>query len=91
MVVDIIDKNFVLVTGPKDLTGVRRRRANIDHLEPTEQKIPLKRGADDETVMKLLKKTVEEAAPKKRKKPSRKKAKAEAPPAVEAPEEAKAG
>ncbi|MEM4535607.1 MAG: 50S ribosomal protein L14e, partial [Desulfurococcaceae archaeon] len=29
IIVDIIDENFVLVTGPKSLSGVKRRRANI--------------------------------------------------------------
>ena len=57
VVVDIIDENFVLITGPKSLTGVRRRRANIKHLEPTEAKISITRGADDEEVLK----TIEEA------------------------------
>ncbi|RLG55185.1 MAG: 50S ribosomal protein L14e, partial [Candidatus Hydrothermarchaeota archaeon] len=31
VIVDIIDKNFVLVDGPE----VQRRRCNIKHLEPT--------------------------------------------------------
>ena len=54
VVVDIIDENFVLVTGPKSLTGVRRRRANVRHLEPTEAKISITRGADDEEVLKAI-------------------------------------
>ena len=54
VMVDIIDDNFVLVTGPKPLTGVKRRRANIKHLEPTEAKINIKRGADDDEVMKAI-------------------------------------
>ena len=62
VVVDIIDKNFVLITGPKSLTGVRRRRCNVDHLEPTELKISIKRGADDETVAKALAKVLGEPA-----------------------------
>lgn len=32
VIVDIIDKSFVLVTGPKELTGVKRRRTNIEHI-----------------------------------------------------------
>jgi len=54
VIVDIIDDNFVLVTGPKELTGVRRRRANIKHVEPTEHKVNIKRGADDEEVLKAV-------------------------------------
>ncbi|MBS7646492.1 MAG: 50S ribosomal protein L14e [Candidatus Bathyarchaeia archaeon] len=55
VIVDIIDKNFVLVTGPKNVTGVRRRRANINHLEPLADKIDIKRGASDEEVVEALK------------------------------------
>jgi large subunit ribosomal protein L14e len=57
VIVDIIDKNFVLITGPKQLTGVRRRRANIKHLEVTEEKIKIKKGASDEEVLKALEKS----------------------------------
>ncbi|MGB9622571.1 MAG: 50S ribosomal protein L14e [Candidatus Bathyarchaeia archaeon] len=54
VVVDIVDKNFVIASGPKELTGVKRRRVNISHLEPTEEKINIKRNATDEEVKKLL-------------------------------------
>ena len=54
VILDIIDKNFVLVTGPKNVTGVRRRRANINHLKPTEDVIKIRRGASDEEVYKAL-------------------------------------
>ncbi len=54
VIVEIIDKNFVLITGPKDVTGVRRRRCNIKHLEPTPDKIEISRGASDEEVKKAL-------------------------------------
>ena len=56
VIVDIIDKSFVLVTGPKSVTGVKRRRANINHLEPLAEKIDIKRGASDEEVVEALKK-----------------------------------
>jgi large subunit ribosomal protein L14e len=55
VIVDIIDKSFVLVTGPKTVTGVKRRRANINHLEPLAEKIDIKRGASDEEVVEALK------------------------------------
>jgi len=55
VIVDIIDRNFVLVTGPKEVTGVKRRRANINHIEPTSLKINIKRGASDEEVIEALK------------------------------------
>ncbi len=54
VIVDIIDQNFVLITGPKQLTGVKRRRANIRHLEPTEHKIDIPKGASDDEVMKAI-------------------------------------
>jgi large subunit ribosomal protein L14e len=50
VIVDIIDRNYVLVTGPEDLTGVRRRRVNMDHLEPLDEKIEIRRNATDEEV-----------------------------------------
>lgn len=55
VIVDVIDKSFVLVTGPKTVTGVKRRRANINHLEPIAEKIEIKRGASDEEVVEALK------------------------------------
>jgi len=54
VVVDVVDKNFVLVTGPKSVTGVRRRRTNVDHLEPTSELVELKKGAADEDVEKAI-------------------------------------
>lgn len=52
VIVDVIDKNFVLVTGPPKLTGVKRRRTNVKHLEPTQEKVDVKKGATDEEVLK---------------------------------------
>ncbi len=54
VVVERIDKNFVLVTGPQKLSGVRRRRANVDHVAPTEHKIEIDSGADDKAVTKAI-------------------------------------
>lgn len=51
-----IDKAFVLVTGPKLLTGVKRRRANLDHLEPTQYKLEIKEDASDEEVIQAYEK-----------------------------------
>lgn len=55
VIVDIIDKNFVLITGPKTVTGIKRRRANINHLEPLAEKVEIKRGSTDEDVVEALK------------------------------------
>ncbi len=54
VVVDVLDKSFVLVTGPKKVTGLKRRRANINHLMPIEDKIDIKRGASDDEVAQAL-------------------------------------
>ena len=56
VIVDVIDRNFVLVTGPPKVSDVKRRRANISHVEPTPQKIKIAKGADDEEVQEALKK-----------------------------------
>ena len=55
VVVDLIDKNYVLITGPKSITGVKRRRVNIDHLKPTLEKLKVNRGASDESVEAAVK------------------------------------
>lgn len=55
VIIDVIDKSFVLVTGPKDLTGVKRRRVNVKHLEPSGEILNIKRGASDEEVTGALK------------------------------------
>jgi large subunit ribosomal protein L14e len=54
IIVDVVDRNFVLVTGPKQVNGMKRRRVNINHIEPTERKVNIKRGETDEEVMKAL-------------------------------------
>lgn len=54
VIVDIVDKNFVLITGPRKGSGVKRRRVNVNHLEPTQTKIDINRGATDEEVTEAL-------------------------------------
>ncbi len=56
VIVEIIDRNFALITGPKDVTGVRRRRVNMNHLKPLNLKIDIGRGASDEEVKAALEK-----------------------------------
>ena len=55
IVVDVMDKSFVMITGPKNLTGVRRKRANMNHLLALSDKVDLKRGASDDEVTSVLK------------------------------------
>jgi large subunit ribosomal protein L14e len=54
IVIDVMDKSFVLVTGPKKVTGIKRRRVNINHVMPLQDKVDVKRGASDEEVASVL-------------------------------------
>ncbi len=54
VIVDVVDRNFVLVTGPKEVNGMKRRRVNVNHIEPTDHKINIKRGETDEQITKAL-------------------------------------
>ncbi len=51
VVVDTIDENFVLIEAPR----VKRRRCNVDHLQPTEDIVKIKKGAKIKEVQKALK------------------------------------
>ena len=55
VVVDIIDKNYVLITGPPSLSGIKRRRVNLNHLESTKKKLDITRKATDEDVLAAAK------------------------------------
>jgi len=50
------EDGFVLVTGPKAATGVRRRRCNVAHLRPLEDMIDIKADASDEEILKVYEK-----------------------------------
>ena len=50
IIVDIINPNYVLLTGPKAVTSVRRRKCNVRHLEPTDKVVSIKRDAKDDEV-----------------------------------------
>jgi len=69
VIVDVIDNNYVLVTGPESLSGVRRRRTNVRHIEPTRDKVDLKKGATDDEVLKALEKAKKTATVKTTAKP----------------------
>ena len=45
---------FVLIAGPKILTGVKRRRCNIEHLEPLPYFVEIKENAADEEIITAL-------------------------------------
>ncbi len=54
VVIEVKDESVVLVTGPKHLSGVRRRNCNTRHLEPLETVITIAADADDESVEKAI-------------------------------------
>ena len=55
VIVDVIDRNYVMVTGPEELTGVRRRRVNLSHLRPLDEAIEISRNASDDEIAALFK------------------------------------
>lgn len=81
VIVERIDDNFVLITGPKSITRVKRRKCNINHLESTEERFDINPKADDSQIEELWKrsnliKKLEIKVPIKRKeKPKEKSAK----------------
>ncbi len=54
VIIDVMDKSFVLVTGPKKITGVKRKRVNLNHITVLQDRLDLKRGASDEEVTSVL-------------------------------------
>lgn len=53
VILGFIDQNYVLITGAK-LTGIRRRKANLKHLEALDKKIDIKENASEDDVSKKL-------------------------------------
>lgn len=49
-IVEVLDSTYVVVSGP----GIKRRRCNISHLEPTDKKLDISSGASDEEVKRAL-------------------------------------
>ncbi len=54
VIVDVVDRNYVIVTGPLEVTGVRRRRVNMSHLQPLDEVVEISRNASDEEIAALL-------------------------------------
>ena len=50
VIVEVVDKTYAVVTGPK----VRRRVCNVKHLEPHPKTVAVEKGASDEAVIKAL-------------------------------------
>ena len=51
-----VENDGAIITGPKELTKVRRRKVNFAHIEPTPHKIDIPEDASDEEVLKALEK-----------------------------------
>ncbi|MEM4397878.1 MAG: 50S ribosomal protein L14e, partial [Candidatus Woesearchaeota archaeon] len=51
VVLKTMDSNFVMITGPRILTGVKKRKCNIEHLEPTQYLLKIKEDASDKEVI----------------------------------------
>ena len=54
IVTKLIDDNFVEITGPKELTGIKKNKCNIKHLEATENTIKINDNADDKTIIDAI-------------------------------------
>ena len=52
VIVDIIDKNYLLIDGIK----LKRRRVNYNHIEPTPDTVEIKKGAKKKDVEEAIKK-----------------------------------
>ena len=49
VVTQIIDNVFVEISGPFELTGIKRRRANISHIEPTKFSIKISKNDNSDS------------------------------------------
>jgi len=56
VIVDVMEGGFVMVTGPKAVTHVKRRKCNVEHLEPTPDIIKIQKNASDDDVIGAYKK-----------------------------------
>jgi large subunit ribosomal protein L14e len=50
VVLDVVDRNFVIVVGP----NVKRRRVNMNHIRPLDEVVSLQRNATDEEAIAAL-------------------------------------
>jgi len=51
VILDVIDRNFVVVAGP----GVKRRRVNMDHILALDETVNVQRDASDAEIAGALK------------------------------------
>ena len=57
VIVERLDDNFVVVTGPNTVTGVKRRKCNLDHLELTDNKFDVREKVDNTVLEEEWKKS----------------------------------
>lgn len=50
VIVEKLDDNFVIVSGPKTVTRVRRRKCNIAHLDFLSEKLDIPDKAEDSVI-----------------------------------------
>jgi large subunit ribosomal protein L14e len=79
VIIDVIDHSYVMIDGQ-----TRRKKCNVKHLEPTGKSIKIAKNAPESEIMVVFSKEGIEMRPKKKKakaakKPSRQRAKKEAP------------
>lgn len=55
VILDVLKDGFVLVTGPKAATRVKKRKCSIHHIEPTPVTVKIKKNATDDEVMAAYK------------------------------------
>jgi large subunit ribosomal protein L14e len=55
VVVAAHDRGYVTLTGPKTLTGLRRRKVNVQHILPTLRSVKISPNASDDEVLKAIK------------------------------------
>ncbi|NJL43990.1 MAG: 50S ribosomal protein L14e [Nitrosarchaeum sp.] len=67
VIVDVLDKTYVLIDGQ-----TRRRKCNVQHLEPLKQTVDVRKGASHDAIVSAFKEMkIEIAEPKPRKATSR--------------------
>lgn len=54
VIVEVAEKNFVVVTGPAEVNGFKRRKVNVMHLAFTPHQLNLGKNVSDERVIKAL-------------------------------------
>ena len=55
VVVDLVDQNFVLISGG-GVSPIKRRRCNVKHIRPLPTMVDIKRGAKDEAIQEAIEK-----------------------------------